>query len=377
VEGSLCGSQAEGKAAGGLISLNWKHWSGHGGKMKTLSHSKMQAFKVCRRRYYWEYEYGIRPEVTPTALRMGTALHDALDRLKKGGTLQQALVAIDAHYAVAAGQSEYERSTVVTLVCHYAEHWHEEPVQVIASELRFELPILNPETGRGCKHHILTGFIDAIVQLPGGRTVVMEHKTTSSDIEPEADYWRILTLDSQITLYVYAAQRLGYEVDTVLYDVIRKPSIKPLDVPVLDDEGLKIVFDRANHRVLNVNGKPRQTASTADGYRIVTRPMAAGEWASRLSDDILSRPKYYFGRQEIPRLHDDLDEAAWELWDISQSVQIATARKHWYKTCSRDTCKYCPYIGLCETHFDPTPGIVPGGFVRVERKTQPQEEVLI
>ncbi len=349
-------------------------------EVKTLSHSKMECFKKCRRKYFWEYVYAIRPEVEPKALRMGSAVHAALDCLKKGGTFAEAITAVEQIYteATTPGSSlEYEQTTVLALVANYYDRWSSSPVEVVESELRFELPLIDPDTGDPSRDYILTGFIDAIVRMPCGRTAIMEHKTSGQDIEPECDYWRILTLDGQITLYVYAAQRLEYDIDTVLYDVVRKPQIGPTSVPVLDDDGLKIVRNVNGERVWNANGTPRQVGSSENGYVVQTRPMRTDEWAAKLTNDIQSRPDHYFARQEIARLQDDIDELMQEIWDLSIAIKEADARRHYYRTCSRDTCLYCPYRGLCETHFSPISGYVPSGFVRVDRNSQVEEEVTV
>lgn len=64
------------------------------------------------------------------------------------------------------------------------------------------------------------------------------------DIQPDSDLWRRLQIDSQISMYVLAARRLGYPVECVLYNVTRKPTIKPTAIPLLDELGVKIVLDR-------------------------------------------------------------------------------------------------------------------------------------
>ena len=47
-----------------------------------LTHSRMESFKRCRRRHYFEYEVGLRKQTDAKALRMGSAGHEGLDVLK-------------------------------------------------------------------------------------------------------------------------------------------------------------------------------------------------------------------------------------------------------------------------------------------------------
>ena len=51
--------------------------------MQTLTFSRSQSFKACRRRHWYAYELGLRPVADPRALRMGHAFHLGLDCLKQ------------------------------------------------------------------------------------------------------------------------------------------------------------------------------------------------------------------------------------------------------------------------------------------------------
>ena len=371
--------------------------------MKLLTNSRTESFKRCRRRHWYEYEMGLRPVEDAPALRMGSAVHAGLESMKAGGTAQAAV----AMFYVADMQSEdaqywrdIERATVETLLNGYSWRWQDSPLQILYNEEEFRLPLVNPETGAASTLWELAGKIDGIVTLEDGRKAVLEHKSTSEDLTPGSEWMRRLQMDSQPSLYVYAARQSDPEVATVLYDFIRKPTIKPTAVPLLDENGLKIVLDFDGRRVRNAEKKPkkscdickgtgenrfaiqawdvagapvppcpctlgdyRQTADTSRQFVIQTRPMTVEEWGQKLCDDIGERPDFYFARVEVPRLDSEVQECLAELWDLQKTIREAQLKGRWYRTVSRDSCPYCSFFGPCSAKTDISNGIAPEGFV--------------
>jgi hypothetical protein len=262
-----------------------------------LTYSRQDCFKTCRKKHWWSYEMRIRPAEDAKALRMGRIYHGALELLAIGKDLAFACEYIRQEYLYCPEQFDetdwsYECETMVRLVCGYAWRWQEDGLQYIATEKGFELGLENPATGKPTTVFRLAGKIDGIVKLEDGRLAVMEHKTIGESIDSDAPLWRRLRIDHQISFYVNAARRLGYDVATVLYDVTRKPTIKPADVPLTDGDGLPIVTDRNNIRVFTKQGKPRKTGDKEKGYTLNTRPMTVEEWGEKLNEDIAERPDY-------------------------------------------------------------------------------------
>jgi len=344
-----------------------------------LTHSRIQSFKACRRRNWFEYQVGLRQQVDGRALRMGSAYHLGLEQLGNGRPLEVALDSVESCYAVVPNTCDtldwnYERVTVLTLLRGYQWRWEQSAITHIETELSFRLPLINPETDRPTPLFDLAGKIDGIVKLEDNRLAVSEQKTLSDPLDSDAELWRRLRIDHQITMYVLAARRLGYSVACVLYDVTRKPTIQPTAVPVLDSDGMKVVLDETGARVLTAQKKPRQTGDTAKGYVLQTEPMTPDQWGEKLLADIYARPEYYFARNEIPRLDSDLREYEYELWSIQQTIREADKTGRWYRTCSRDTCKYCPYFNLCTTGYNPESDPCPEGFVFVDNVHPELEE---
>ena len=153
---------------------------------------------------------------------------------------------------------------------------------------------------------------------------------------------------------------------TVLYDCIRKPTIKPTAVAVTDDLGAKIVLDVQGQRVRTNKGEWRQTGDTAKGYILQSRDCTAAEWSKKLMADIGERPDFYYCRREVPRLDQDLAETKQELWELQQTIRQAENSGRFFKTVSYATCDSCPFFGLCTSRYDPATDPLPQGFVKLE-----------
>lgn len=307
-----------------------------------LTHSRRQCFKKCPRKHFYAYELGIRPERSATPLRMGAAIHLGLDRFGKGDPISLAIATAVAGYEEAPPWADddeklaewmTEREKVAELLAGYFWRWSDDLTiaAVVESEHVFTLPIPNPDTGKTTPVFSRAGKRDKIVRLEDGRMAVMEHKTCSEDLSPDSDYWRRLRIDEQISEYVVTARLEGHDVSTVVYDVIRKPSIAP-----------KIV-DRKSGR--------RETPQ---------------EYGARLRTDIRERPEFYFARREIPRLDADLLEHAAELWQIQQTIREAQKSGRWFR--NTGACLMmgrCEYLDICHQGLDVASGTLPSGFRRV------------
>jgi RecB family exonuclease len=318
-----------------------------------LTHSRMACAKACLRRHYYAFEMGLRPARESTPLRMGGSFHRGVEAFSttQAGTFEEAVMA-----AIQAATAQYEtvpqgvadplewaieRVTVERLLHAYFLRYQNDGLNVVATEPEFNLPLRNPETGAESRIFRLAGKIDRIVQLSDGRLAVLETKTTSSSLDDGSDYWARLRLDSQISLYLYAARQLGFDVATVLYDVVRKPEISVYRATPPD----RRKYTKDGHLYAN----QREKDETPD------------EFAERLSADIAARPEFYFARKEIPRLEADLAEAQAEWWQQAQMLRECQRTGRWFRNTQSCLQPFrCEFTEVCFTGARPEESLPPG-----------------
>jgi len=321
--------------------------------IQLLTNSRRNSFGSCHRKHYFEYELGRRPISDADSLRFGTLAHKGLEAwflaIWQGVdiAIQEAKAAI-----LATNPSEisdqYQIATALALIEGYSARWGAEEFEVLAVEQHFEIPLINPDTNGQSRTFRLAGKIDAIVRV-GDRVLILEHKTSGEDIGPDSRYWTKLAIDGQVSGYYMGAKSLGYDVDGCLYDVLRKPSIRPASVPLTDEEGVKIVLDAEGNRVRTKDGKKwRETGDSAQGYVLQSRPETTEEWYQRLTADIAAQPDRYFRRLEVPRLDADLVEYLGDMWAVGREIAEAQQTKRWPKNPrSCDVYSGCPYFEVC------------------------------
>ena len=247
---------------------------------------------------------------------------------------------------------EMECETLIRLFYAYTSHWLSDGAEIISTEEVFNLPIRNPKTGRSLKkkrRYRVSGKKDKVVRLRDGRIALREHKTTSDSIDIDSDYWKRVEMDHQITLYYWATQQAGVDVQTVEYDVIRKPGIRPQRATPEDKRKYKA------DGTLYAN--QRDTDETPES------------WGNRLAKDIKSRPDYYFRRMEFPRMRSDVNEFLQEMYDQSKAIG-----QGWnFRNTAACTMPYrCEYLDVC--HNGLNLGMLPQGFVQVENIHQELED---
>ena len=184
--------------------------------MFRLTHSAAQCYRTCPRRYQHEYILQRIKIVEAAPLTMGRAWHLAVAAYWQASADRQ-------ETALAASQWHLLDPQVAAQLCamlaNYAPPCSDYFVRSV--EEAFEIPIINPETGRAMKDAALCGRSDGVLVRNDGACLVLEHKTTSEDVIGYGPYWQRLSIDHQITGYAIAARATG-----ALYDVVRKPTLK-------------------------------------------------------------------------------------------------------------------------------------------------------
>lgn len=153
-----------------------------------VSQSQVKCYKACRRLYELKYIEGLQYNKDIETLQLGSSYHDKLEQLYSKGYFD---CGIDKTDAMALA---YEKYIYPQFKVKCAEKWFEYK--------------LNDK-------HSLIGRVDAIAE----DGLIVEHKTTSSDITEE--YLYNLQWDEQVLAYM-----LAYGVTEMYYTVCKKPTIR-------------------------------------------------------------------------------------------------------------------------------------------------------
>lgn len=297
-------------------------------RKELLSATRLRTYRRCPREHFIAYELRYRPVTDAEALRFGTLLHKALEAWwwASKDRLAAALRALDT----VEDTDPYDRAKARALMVGYDARWADEPFEVLAVEVRFETELVNPDTGALSRTWRLGGKIDAVVRdLRDGRVLLVEHKTTSEDIRPYSDYWRRLRMDAQISTYFAGAKALGHYVQGCLYDVIGKPSRRPLKATPPESR------------------RYRKDGELYAGQR--EQDETPEEYEARLAEDIAANPDKYFARGEVARLEHELGEHARDSWQLAQQIREAQRLGRWYRNV--DACvgfgRSCRFLPVC------------------------------
>lgn len=299
-----------------------------GRAVRVVSDSELRTLRACSRRHHYAYRLRRRPVEKSEALRFGTLWHAGQeawwrepDPLEKLGAGLRAL-----HEGSA---DPFDLVTAEELLLAYHARWSTAPIVATHVEAEFRAPIVNPSTGKESRTYRLGGKIDAIA-LDDGRACIVEHKTTSSDIEEGSSYLRrVRALDTQVSTYMLGARALGVQPEKCIYDIVRKPTIRPAKATPLESRK----FTKAGALYAN----QRDLDETPEQYRM------------RLREDITERPQWYLTRVDIVRFQDEEREHAEDLWQLV--VMLRDAERQQFAPRNPDACgQYggCPYLVVCE-----------------------------
>ena len=296
--------------------------------LPVLTSSRLKTARACLRLDRLTYQLGYRSVRDVAALRFGTLIHVALEAwwmASPGARLTDALCAI-----LAAGEPDpFEYRKAEALIVGYDERWGGEQYETLSVEQEFVAQLVNPETGSASKTWRLSGKLDAIVRDAHGRTMIVEHKTSSEDIKQGSDYWKLLKMDGQISIYFAGAKSLGHDVEGCIYDVIGKPSIRPLKATPV--ESRKFTKDGQIYKV------QRATDETPQEYSV------------RLTEDIAADPNAYFQRGVVVRLESEITEAMADVWQTAQSLRsmIVAGRSPRNPDACRRFNRVCDFFDVC------------------------------
>lgn len=289
------------------------------------------------------YLDGWRPKVQGEALRFGSLIHTGLEAWWLDDGTGRLVAALEAM----AGREfdDYEQAAAEELLAGYDARWQgDDRYEVLAVEVTFFAPLLNPETGAASRTWTLAGKLDGVLRnRHTGAVVLLEHKTTTDNFaDPVDPYWTKLGMDAQVSHYYLGAESLGHEPEACLYDVLLRPRQEPLKATPFEQrkytEKPSKLKDGTVRPAGSLYASQREFDETPEQYR------------ARVRADIQANPSKYFERREIARTENDIREYLGDVWAEGRMMREAelAARSprnpescHRFGTCSFwDSCAY-------------------------------------
>jgi len=319
-----------------------------------LSHSQIATYQRCPREHHFRYILRRRPRVEAHALRFGKLFDQALQAWWLAGPMFARDAALSKLDELSEGTDPFDVSKARALLLGYDARWANQPLEVLRVQPQFRMPLRSPATGQPSTLFEIQGFLDAIVRdLRTREIVIVEGKTTSSEVNPESSYWRtITTLDPQISTYFDGARSIlvgmgiKQEPARALYDVVRKPALKPL----------KATPEESRRKKKNgeLYANQRTEDETPDEYEgrvleeIFGQPIGPAPMTVD-ADRGLEASRRYYARGDVVRLEQDEIEHAEDVWMTAQimkeNLSIGRAPRH------RGACKryggFCDYFAVC------------------------------
>lgn len=294
-----------------------------------LTESRLKCARACPRLHRIKYVLGYRPRQDADNLRFGTLIHKMLEAWWLMPPEMRLAAAFDA---IPEGTDPVDRVRAEEMLRGYDARWSLDAAnyEVLAVEAQFDTELRNPTTGRASRTFRLGGKVDVIVRdLRDGRTLIVEHKTSSEQIGPGSEYWRRLRMDGQVSVYFEGGRSLGHDVQGCLYDILGKPKLSPHKATPMETR------------------KYTQKGTIYSGQREEDEGLA--EFRERIAKAIAEDPNRFYQRGEVVRLEEELEEARFDIWQTGQAIHDAETAGRAPR--NPDACvrynRTCEYFDVC------------------------------
>lgn len=264
-----------------------------------------------------------------------------------GPSLNPLQIAFDAVEAATAGNENWQvAATVKGLLIGYDWQWAGAQAQItlLETEGLYLAPLTNIETRKDSRTWRIGGKIDKLAKDNG--LVLYDHKTTSSDIaDPNCSYWRQLVIEGQASHYELLLLMNGIRLDRVVWDVTRKPGIKPRKLSAAERKVVTSLGDWLGYKV-SPETQTEMVSSERENAEL---------YMYRVARECLDNPARYFARRSVPRTREELHQYAVELWEIGQEM-LGTRNTGRHFRNSGACMLYgspCEYLGICSGHDTP------------------------
>lgn len=211
-----------------------------------ISSSKVKVYKACKRLYFFKYVENLEYIQTIQTLEDGKTYHSKIEQLYNEGDFE-----IDE-----------ENPKVSAMACAYQKYIYPQ-FKVSRAEECFEMK-LTPT-------HTLVGRFDGIAD----DGCVVEHKTTSADVDDEYIY--NLQWDEQVLNYMLASGK-----NKIYYTVCKKPTIRQKQNETAEEFLNRCIawYDEDTDkkiRVISVERSEKEIAAQREALKDIARDMVSTE----------------------------------------------------------------------------------------------------
>ena len=263
-----------------------------------LTYSNTKAFRDCPYKFYLRYIQQLRSVITSDALRLGSAFHEG----REGG--EQALEEYLEGFHPRT-QEELDSHQIITTIAKGLLSIAPRD-EGIRREVEWEMPLINPETGRSSRTFALAGKIDGIL----GADLVEEKTRGQSPQKSDIDR---LPLDAQILMYVNACGFHDIDIRRVRYRYYIRP-------------GIRRRKDK-NHPT------GMETLST---------------FLDRLEACFVDEPERYFREEILHFPKEALEKFREDIWAVGQGILWFRNNNCWYRNTTHcSDYGGCEYLPLC------------------------------
>jgi hypothetical protein len=257
-------------------------------------------------------------------------------------------------FLAGAEADDLDRVICIELIRGYARHYSGSGWKATGIEVPYSLKGIRPhgDGWRNTSKYLLVGKCDLLAKNPSlypDKEFLFDRKTTTSDLSPQSDYWGRLGIENQINTYWLACSLLGKNIGGFVWDVTRKPDIRPKD---LTKAAIKEIATNGLYQGMEVS---QETRGAVAGGEIIKETMEL--YGLRLRGHIAENPDRYYARKMIFRNLEDLALYAEELNAIIKDIGRAVKEKRFYK--NTDSCfayhHACEYLPLCNAGMSEVP----------------------
>lgn len=192
--------------------------------MLELSHSSISSAKDCWMKYKFRYIDKLAPIIDKPALTLGKAIHTAFDNYYSRFLEDEEEVAVEIKKWFEKEISEttnlgYIEDLTIAMytalgMWTFYPYKFRDKYEEMKSEESFNIVVDNK--------FIFRGKVDGLVKMDGNWWI-REFKTTGLS---ENQFETRMKTSTQVTGYIYAMRKLGYDVKGIIFDFIKKPRLR-------------------------------------------------------------------------------------------------------------------------------------------------------